>query len=173
MVFTGDLVFYRGVGRTDFPGGNFDDLIEAIKNRIFVLPKETAIYPGHEARLSTLAVRLDRLAPLPELEHRLGDVDDLEAALASLGRAIPALETTVSREAALRRQKTTLARRLERLAGMDDPPALSPTAPLAGLLARRQAMQTARDRLAGRRLALERLASPPALSETAPLADTM
>lgn len=46
-VFTGDLIFYRGVGRTDFPGGDFDSLIDAIKSRIFVLPKETAIYPGH------------------------------------------------------------------------------------------------------------------------------
>jgi hydroxyacylglutathione hydrolase len=46
-VFTGDLLFYRSIGRTDFPGGDFDSLIDAVKSRIFVLPQDTAVYPGH------------------------------------------------------------------------------------------------------------------------------
>ena len=42
-----DAIFASGIGRTDFPRGDFDSLIEAVKTRIFVLPKETDVYPGH------------------------------------------------------------------------------------------------------------------------------
>lgn len=34
-------------GRTDFPGGNHDTLIESVRNRIFILPDETQIFSGH------------------------------------------------------------------------------------------------------------------------------
>jgi hydroxyacylglutathione hydrolase len=46
-VFVGDLLFYRSIGRTDFPGGDFDALVASVKSQIFVLPKDTAVYPGH------------------------------------------------------------------------------------------------------------------------------
>ncbi|TVM17202.1 MBL fold metallo-hydrolase [Oceanidesulfovibrio indonesiensis] len=46
-VFVGDLVFYRSVGRTDFPGGDFDTLKHSVMESIFTLPDETAIYTGH------------------------------------------------------------------------------------------------------------------------------
>ena len=35
------------VGRTDLPGGNSDELLSSIKNRIFILPGETKIFSGH------------------------------------------------------------------------------------------------------------------------------
>ena len=46
-LFTGDTIFYHSVGRTDLPGGNTKELTESIKKRIFTLPKETVILPGH------------------------------------------------------------------------------------------------------------------------------
>lgn len=47
VVFVGDSLFYRSIGRTDFAGGNFDDLIKSIRTQLFTLPEDTAAYPGH------------------------------------------------------------------------------------------------------------------------------
>ncbi len=47
LCLTGDLIFQGSVGRTDFPGGNFDDLERSIKEKIFILPKDTVLMPGH------------------------------------------------------------------------------------------------------------------------------
>jgi glyoxylase-like metal-dependent hydrolase (beta-lactamase superfamily II) len=45
--FTGDLLFAGGVGRTDFPGGDFDALQHSIREKILVMPDETILHPGH------------------------------------------------------------------------------------------------------------------------------
>lgn len=45
--FTGDVLFREGIGRTDLWGGNFDTLIDSIKSKLFILPDEVTIYPGH------------------------------------------------------------------------------------------------------------------------------
>lgn len=45
--FVGDLIFKESVGRTDFPGGNEAVLVRSIKEKIFTLPPETVLYPGH------------------------------------------------------------------------------------------------------------------------------
>jgi len=45
--FVGDLIFYRSVGRTDFPGGSGEALKKAVQEHIFTLPGETVLYPGH------------------------------------------------------------------------------------------------------------------------------
>ena len=47
IVFTGDTLFYQGVGRTDLPGGSQLQLEKSIRERLFVLPNETKVYPGH------------------------------------------------------------------------------------------------------------------------------
>lgn len=47
VVFVGDLLFYRSVGRTDFPGGDSDTLLAAVREKIFTLPADTMVYPGH------------------------------------------------------------------------------------------------------------------------------
>lgn len=47
IVFTGDALFSGSIGRTDLPGGNYETLIAAIKNKLFVLPPDTIVYPGH------------------------------------------------------------------------------------------------------------------------------
>jgi glyoxylase-like metal-dependent hydrolase (beta-lactamase superfamily II) len=45
--FCGDLIFYHGIGRTDLPGGDFDQLIQSIRANIFTLPPETILICGH------------------------------------------------------------------------------------------------------------------------------
>ncbi len=45
-LFTGDTLFKGGFGRIDFPTGNVSDLIASVK-RLFELPEETVVYPGH------------------------------------------------------------------------------------------------------------------------------
>lgn len=47
VCFTGDSVFQGSIGRTDFPGGDYDTLISSIKEKIMTLPDETVLYPGH------------------------------------------------------------------------------------------------------------------------------
>lgn len=47
LVLAGDTLFQESVGRTDFPGGSFDDLILGIEDKLFPLPAETVVYPGH------------------------------------------------------------------------------------------------------------------------------
>ena len=46
-VFCGDALFAGGVGRVDFPGGDMDQLLSSIRNRLLVLPPRTIVYPGH------------------------------------------------------------------------------------------------------------------------------
>jgi glyoxylase-like metal-dependent hydrolase (beta-lactamase superfamily II) len=46
-VFTGDALFCRSIGRTDFPGGNFETLRESIRTRLFTLPNDTEVFCGH------------------------------------------------------------------------------------------------------------------------------
>ncbi len=45
--FVGDLIFYRSIGRTDFPGGDLDILKKSVQQHIFTLPPETRLLPGH------------------------------------------------------------------------------------------------------------------------------
>lgn len=49
IIFTGDTLFRQGVGRWDLPGGSRQQLERAIKERLFVLPEGTKVYPGHGA----------------------------------------------------------------------------------------------------------------------------
>ncbi|MGD0915647.1 MAG: MBL fold metallo-hydrolase [Thermodesulfobacteriota bacterium] len=47
MVFTGDSLFVGAVGRTDFPGSSWERLEASIRNKLYVLPGETIVFPGH------------------------------------------------------------------------------------------------------------------------------
>lgn len=46
-LIAGDVLFNRSIGRTDLPGGDYDTLIESIKSKLWPLPNETVVYPGH------------------------------------------------------------------------------------------------------------------------------
>jgi len=47
IVFTGDTLFLDGVGRTDLTGGSTSSLVSSIREKLFVLPEATVVYPGH------------------------------------------------------------------------------------------------------------------------------
>jgi hydroxyacylglutathione hydrolase len=47
IVFTGDALFAESIGRTDFPSGNADQLLQSIKQKLLTLPEDTDVYPGH------------------------------------------------------------------------------------------------------------------------------
>jgi hydroxyacylglutathione hydrolase len=47
VVFGGDLLFNGGIGRTDLPGGNYQQLMRSIHDKILTLPDATVVYPGH------------------------------------------------------------------------------------------------------------------------------
>lgn len=49
VVFTGDTLFAGSIGRTDFPGGSFQEIINSIKTKLMPLPDNFKIYPGHES----------------------------------------------------------------------------------------------------------------------------
>ncbi len=49
-LFSGDTIFRECVGRCDLEGGDFNQIVESIENKIFTLPPETVIYPGHGSR---------------------------------------------------------------------------------------------------------------------------
>lgn len=47
IVVAGDVLFYNSIGRTDLPGGNYDQLINSIHQKLFTLPVDVVVYPGH------------------------------------------------------------------------------------------------------------------------------
>lgn len=50
MVFSGDTLFYSSVGRSDFPTGDEEALLEGISTKLFALPEDVTVYPGHNDR---------------------------------------------------------------------------------------------------------------------------
>jgi len=50
VIFTGDTLFKNSIGRYDFPGGNYDDLMNSIKKKLLRYSDEFVIYPGHGMR---------------------------------------------------------------------------------------------------------------------------
>lgn len=49
-LFTGDALFCQSIGRTDFPESNHEQLITAIRKKLFTLPDDTVVYPGHSEK---------------------------------------------------------------------------------------------------------------------------
>lgn len=58
FVITGDALFRDSIGRTDLPGGEYDTLIYSIKQKLFTLPPETLVCPGH-GPTSTIAHEME------------------------------------------------------------------------------------------------------------------
>ena len=57
-LFSGDTLFCRSIGRSDFPTGNGIQLVDAIKEKLMVLPDDVTVYPGHNER-TTIAKERD------------------------------------------------------------------------------------------------------------------
>ena len=47
VLYSGDTLFYQNVGRTDFPTGSMSTLVRSIKEKLFCLPDDVMVYPGH------------------------------------------------------------------------------------------------------------------------------
>jgi hydroxyacylglutathione hydrolase len=46
-VFSGDTLFYRSIGRTDLPGGNFPQVVTSIRDKLYLLDDDLFVFPGH------------------------------------------------------------------------------------------------------------------------------
>ena len=47
LLFSGDTLFRESIGRTDLPGGSYEDELDSIKNKLFCLPDDTVVLTGH------------------------------------------------------------------------------------------------------------------------------
>lgn len=47
FIISGDVLFFESIGRSDLPGGNHLQLLQSIEEKLFILPDETIVYPGH------------------------------------------------------------------------------------------------------------------------------
>lgn len=47
ILFSGDTLFYESIGRTDFPTGNFQSLSDSVYTKLYILPDDTTVMPGH------------------------------------------------------------------------------------------------------------------------------
>ncbi len=52
LLLSGDVLFQMSIGRSDLPGGDHDTLLASIRNKLFVLPDDVQVYPGHGANTS-------------------------------------------------------------------------------------------------------------------------
>ena len=89
MAFTGDALFVRGCGRTDFQGGDARLLYASVHEQILSLPASTLLYPGHDYKGRTVTTVAEERAYNP----RLGggrSADDFVGIMAGLNLAYPA-----------------------------------------------------------------------------------
>lgn len=52
VLISGDVLFNNSIGRTDLPGGNFETLEKSIRQKLYSLPDDTTVYPGHGPKTS-------------------------------------------------------------------------------------------------------------------------
>ncbi|MEA5470652.1 MBL fold metallo-hydrolase [Spirulina sp. 06S082] len=86
-VLTGDALFIRGCGRTDFQSGDAGILYDAVTQRLFTLPEETLVYPGHDYRGQTMSAIGEEKRFNPRFVGR--DRHDFIAFMKSLNLANP------------------------------------------------------------------------------------
>ncbi len=67
VVFTGDALFIRGTGRTDFQNGDAGVLYDSITRVLFVLPDATVVYPGHDYKGRTMSTVAEEKAHNPRV----------------------------------------------------------------------------------------------------------
>ena len=88
MAFTGDTIFIRGCGRTDFQKGSSATLYHSVHNHIFTLPEHCRLYPGHDYKGRTVTTVGEEMAHNP----RLGGgktLAEFEAIMDSLNLSLP------------------------------------------------------------------------------------
>lgn len=67
-VFTGDALFVRGTGRTDFQQGSPETLFESITKKLYTLPDDTLVYPGHDYKGQTVSSVAEERAYNPRVK---------------------------------------------------------------------------------------------------------
>ncbi len=72
-VFTGDSLFIGGCGRTDFQGGDAGALYDCITQRLFTLPDETLVYPGHDYQQRWVSSIMQERTTNPRLAGKTRD----------------------------------------------------------------------------------------------------
>jgi len=88
MVFSGDCLLIRGCGRTDFQQGSSEDLYHSITQKLFSLPDETLVYPGHDYNGRTCST----IAEEKQWSPRVGQgksLDDFLQIMQNLNLALP------------------------------------------------------------------------------------
>lgn len=87
-VFTGDALLIRGCGRTDFQQGDARTLFRSVRERLFVLPEDCTVYPGHDYRgLAATSIGEEKLYN-PRLGESIGE-GDFAGYMENLGLAHP------------------------------------------------------------------------------------
>ncbi|MEN8181038.1 MAG: MBL fold metallo-hydrolase [Myxococcota bacterium] len=95
--FTGDALLIRGCGRTDFQQGDPKALFRSVRERIFSLPEETLLYPGHDykGRMVTTVAEEKRFNPRLGLDRTFAEFSQIMSELnlafpRQIDRAVPA-----------------------------------------------------------------------------------
>ncbi len=70
MLFSGDTLFQGSIGRTDLPGGNFEQEMASIVDKLLALPDDTVVLPGHMQETSVGRERQTNPFVLEELARR-------------------------------------------------------------------------------------------------------
>lgn len=65
-LFSGDTLFSHSIGRTDFTGGSFEDITRSIREKLYKLPDDTEVYPGHMGT-TTIGIEKKNNPFVPEL----------------------------------------------------------------------------------------------------------
>lgn len=87
-VFTGDALLIDGCGRTDFQQGSAEQLYDSITGKLFTLPPDTLVYPGHDYRGNTVSTIKQEIAKNSRLGHGRTR-DDFVAIMHDLKLAYP------------------------------------------------------------------------------------
>ncbi len=65
-IFTGDSLFTGGIGRTDLPGGSRKQLVASVKEKLYILPENTIVWPGHNYGSATYSTIKKEMMTNPE-----------------------------------------------------------------------------------------------------------
>ena len=68
ILFSGDTIFPNGPGNTAIPRSNYQEILKSIHSKIFTLPEDTVIYPGHGLETTAGREKATSFYPLPKRE---------------------------------------------------------------------------------------------------------